>query len=87
MKSPAKLTLVSYLLPHHSLNKYDLNENNCHQIEDTCEKEGITVIAKIPFDNVVTEALIRGLPVMEYSKDKIAREIEMTWEKIVRESN
>ncbi|MDY6835653.1 MAG: 4Fe-4S binding protein [Chloroflexota bacterium] len=69
------------------INKYDLNENNCHQIEDTCEKAGIKVVAKIPFDNVVTEALIRGLPVVEYSRGKIAREIEMTWERIARKSN
>ena len=68
------------------INKYDLNKNNCRQIEDSCDKKGIEVIAKIPFDNVVTEALVRGIPVVECSKGKVSREIESAWERIVEES-
>jgi len=62
------------------VNKYDLNEENTHQIEDFCRRQGVEVISRLPFDNVVTEALVQGLPVVEYCKDGIARDIEMLWQ-------
>ena len=62
------------------INKYDLNEENTHQIEDFCRRQGVEVISRLPFDNVVTEALVQGLPVVEYCKDGIARDIEMLWQ-------
>jgi MinD superfamily P-loop ATPase len=62
------------------INKYDINEENTHQIEDYCYKEGIEVAAKIPFDNVVTKAIVHGLPVVEYSSNKIAQQINELWQ-------
>ena len=68
------------------INKYDLNDNNSQRIKDTCNQEGIEIVAKIPFDNVVTEALVQGVPVVEYSEGKVAREIASAWERIAEES-
>jgi len=62
------------------INKYDLNEYNTSQIEDYCLNQGMRVASKIPFDNVVTEALIQGLPVVEYSRNRVAHEIEGLWQ-------
>ena len=62
------------------INKYDLNEENAHQIEDFCRRQGVEVISRIPFDSVVTEALVQGLPVVEYCENGIARDIEMLWQ-------
>jgi MinD superfamily P-loop ATPase len=64
------------------INKYDLNEENTHQIESCCCSQGIEVVSKIPFDNVVTKALIQGLPVIEYSEDKVAHSIKALWQSI-----
>ena len=64
------------------INKYDINEENTRDIEKFCESMGVEVISKLPFDNVVTEALIKGLPVVEYSKDGITREIENLWKRL-----
>ena len=64
------------------VNKYDLNEENTHQIEDFCRRQGVEVISRLPFDNVVTEALVRGLPVVEYAKNGIAAELKTLWEKV-----
>ncbi len=64
------------------INKYDINEENTHQIENYCYKEGIEVAAKIPFDNVVTEAIVHGLPVVEYSEGKLTQEIRSLWQYI-----
>jgi MinD superfamily P-loop ATPase len=61
------------------INKYDVNEDNTLQIERYCSAQGIKVASKIPFDNVVTEALVQGVPVVEYSDGKVSREIERMW--------
>jgi len=44
------------------INKYDLNEDNTRQIENYCLNQGVEVAARIPFDNIVTEALVEKLP-------------------------
>ncbi|MBC8273694.1 MAG: ATP-binding protein [Chloroflexi bacterium] len=66
------------------INKYDINEDNSHRIESYCLSQGVEVVAKIPFDNIVTEALIQGLPVIGYSQNKVAQEIEMLWRAVSR---
>jgi MinD superfamily P-loop ATPase len=61
------------------INKYDLNEENTSRIESYCGSEGIEVAAKIPFDNVMTEAIVEGLPVVEYSDNGVTRQIKELW--------
>ncbi|NQT47914.1 MAG: 4Fe-4S binding protein [Chloroflexi bacterium] len=65
------------------INKYDINEENTRRIESNCLELDIPVVSKIPFDNVVIEALARGLPVVEYSRDSVSRQIEKLWQTIV----
>jgi MinD superfamily P-loop ATPase len=64
------------------INKYDLNEDNTRQIENYCLNQGVEVAARIPFDNIVTEALVEKLPVVEYSQGKVTQEIESLWQRI-----
>jgi MinD superfamily P-loop ATPase len=64
------------------VNKYDINEENAHTIEENCERLGVEVISKLPFDNVVTEALVHGVPVIEYSDGAVSKEIETLWQNI-----
>jgi len=64
------------------INKYDINEDNTQKIERYCSAQGIVVAARIPFDNVVTEALVRGVPVVEYSDGRVSREIKTLWDGI-----
>jgi MinD superfamily P-loop ATPase len=66
------------------INKCDINEDNTRQIEGFCSGQGIEVVSKIPVDNVFTEALVRGLPVVEYCQNGVSREIKMLWETISR---
>ena len=61
------------------INKYDINEDNTQKIESYCSIQSIAVAAKIPFDNVVTEALVRGVPVVEYTDGRVSQEIEKLW--------
>jgi len=62
------------------VNKYDLNEENTYQIESYCCNEGIEVAARIPFDNVMTEAIVQGLPVVEYSDNEVTQQIKELWQ-------
>jgi MinD superfamily P-loop ATPase len=65
------------------INKYDINEDNTRRIEDYCNAQQVDVIAKIPFDKVFTDAMIHGLPVVEYSEGKVSRQIIMLWQNIL----
>jgi MinD superfamily P-loop ATPase len=62
------------------INKYDLNEDNASRVESYCSKEGIEVTAGIPFDNVMTEAIVQGLPVVEYADGKVTQQIKELWQ-------
>jgi MinD superfamily P-loop ATPase len=64
------------------INKYDINEDNTRQIETYCSNQGIEVASKIPFDDAVTRAMVKGLPVVEYSDSEVSHEIEMLWHSV-----
>ncbi len=64
------------------INKYDINQESTRQIENYCRQQGVEVAAKIPFDNAVTEAVVQGLPVVEYSDNPVSRQIELLWQNI-----
>jgi MinD superfamily P-loop ATPase len=64
------------------INKYDINEINADKIESYCLNQGIETVARIPFDNAVTEAMVQGVPVVEYTQNGVSHKIEALWEKI-----
>ena len=66
------------------INKYDLNDKNACQIENYSSTHGVDVISRIPFDNVVTEAIVQGLPVVEYTHGNVTHQIELLWQRITR---
>jgi MinD superfamily P-loop ATPase len=64
------------------VNKYDLNEKNTDRIAEFCESNGVEVVGKIPFDSIVTEAMVAGKPVMEYSpKCSVSKAIKEMWQR------
>jgi MinD superfamily P-loop ATPase len=64
------------------INKYDINQENTSEIESHCLSQGVGVASKIPYDNVVTEALVKRLPVVEYGDGEVSRGIEKLWQLI-----
>jgi len=64
------------------INKYDLNEENTARIERQCLSQGVQIVGRVPFDNVVTESIVQGVPVVEYSDDDVAREIKQMWRRL-----
>ena len=66
------------------INKYDINEENSHQIEGSCLSQGVEVAARIPFDNAVTEAMVQGVPLVEYSHSAVSQQIEILWDTVTQ---
>ena len=66
------------------INKYDINKDNAREIERYCRSQEVKVAARIPFDNVVTEAMIHGLPVVEYIGNGVSTRIKVLWRKVVQ---
>lgn len=48
------------------INKADLNLTHSAAIEAFCASEGIELVGKLPYDTIVTEAMIQGQPVTAY---------------------
>ena len=66
------------------INKYDINRENTEKIVAFCEKNKINVVGRIPFDTIVTEAMVAGKTVVEHSpKNIVSHEIEKTWKRIL----
>jgi MinD superfamily P-loop ATPase len=65
------------------INKYDINIENSKRIEQYCRDENITIVARIAFDTVVTEAMIRGLPVVKYSTGPTAKQMYQLWQTVI----
>ena len=61
------------------INKYDLNEANSRKIADFCHQQGIPVAGRIPYDSIVTEAMVEGVPVVEYSDGAVSKAIRAMW--------
>jgi MinD superfamily P-loop ATPase len=69
------------------INKCDINLENSEHIEKYCCTEGAEVVAKIPFSDVFIKAMVRGLPMVEYSDDTVSREIRQLWRNIASRLN
>jgi MinD superfamily P-loop ATPase len=66
------------------INKYDINEENTQLIEAYCRDRGVPVASRIPFDNIVTEAMVHGQPLVEYAPNGVSRQMEILWETVSR---
>jgi MinD superfamily P-loop ATPase len=61
------------------VNKYDLNEKNTEQIESQCLRHGAEIAGRIPFDTIVIESIIKGVPLVEHSRGEVSCAIEAIW--------
>jgi MinD superfamily P-loop ATPase len=64
------------------VNKFDLNGEMTDQIEQYCQEMKIGFVGKIPYDTMVTEAMVQGKTIIEFSDGVIAKEIRNMWQKI-----
>jgi len=64
------------------INKYDINLDNTKRIEQYCKNNGIKVVGKLPYDTIVTEAMIHEKNVIEFSDGELQNNIIHMWNKI-----
>ncbi|HDS44526.1 MAG TPA: 4Fe-4S dicluster domain-containing protein [Methanomicrobia archaeon] len=64
------------------INKYDLSEKNSERIAAFCQRRGVALVGKIPYDPVVTAAMVAGLPVVAFSDGEVSKTIRAMWERI-----
>jgi len=65
------------------INKADLNPQQTATIEAYCTDQGIEVVGRLPFDTVVTEAMVQGQPVTAYQPDgAMADALRKAWARI-----
>lgn len=62
------------------INKYDLDENNCHYIEDLAARLKIPLLGKIPYDSMMTEAVFKGVPITSLEKGEAQAAIKELWQ-------
>lgn len=65
------------------INKYDLNQNNSEAIEKFCHENDIEILGKLPFDPIITESMVAGMTLPEYSPShKLVESLEQMWKRI-----
>jgi len=64
------------------LNKADVNPSQSQRVEDFCREEGIPLVGQIPFDTVVTEAMVQGQPVTAYTDGAVTEALRRVWAKV-----
>ena len=66
------------------INRSDLDEESTQKIEKYCNEQAVPVVGKVPFDKAVTEAMVEGLSVVEYSDGKVSQSIKEIWDVITK---
>ncbi len=61
------------------VNKWDINADMSAKIENYCEKMGVAVAGRIPFDTAVVKSLVAGKPVVEYDDGPATSAIKELW--------
>ena len=64
------------------INKADLSTKRTEEIERFCQQEEITIAARLPFDTVVTEAMVHGDPVTVYTENPVSQALRQAWRRI-----
>jgi MinD superfamily P-loop ATPase len=64
------------------INKYDLNKKNSNHIEKWCQKKSIPLLGKISYDEEVTNSMLHGIPLVEYTDFSVSGEIKHIWKKL-----
>ena len=64
------------------INKADINPRMADEIEAAAEEKGLPVLARIPYDSIVTRAQVEAKTVMEMPDNDIANSISNLWNQI-----
>ena len=64
------------------VNKSDINLENTTSIRQYCDKNDLRMVGEIPYDPIVTKAMVAGKTVVEFDAGPAATEIKKLWKKV-----
>ena len=65
------------------INKADIYPEGATQVEEFCRNGNIKMVGCIPFDTVVTEAMVQGKPVTAYQPEAaVSKALQDVWQKV-----
>ncbi len=74
--------LKSYAL----INKFDLNPEVSNQIAELCEREGVELLAKLPFNRDFVDAMVNQKTLVEYAPDSgLTTQLKQVWNRLLRD--
>ncbi|MGM0613071.1 MAG: 4Fe-4S binding protein [Bacteroidota bacterium] len=66
------------------VNKYDLNKSMTDQIEKYCQKSNLELIARIPYDQIFLEAMVKQKTLSEYDPENSINDIIHDIHKVIQ---
>jgi len=61
------------------INKADINPSRADEISAFCVARGIALVGQVPYNTVVTEAMVQGLPVTAFSDGPVSQALRRVW--------
>jgi len=65
------------------VNKYDINVENTRRIGEYCRRNNIPIVGRLPYDTVVTKAMIHEKTVIEFTREGFSDKLNSVWKKII----
>ncbi len=78
----AELTAHFNIPTYVCVNKYDINPQITNEIKTYCSEHDLSFIGEIPYDLTTVKALIRQMPVVEYSQEATSQKITQIWQQV-----
>jgi MinD superfamily P-loop ATPase len=84
LKRALQLLNHFHVIPLVCINMHDINRKNTESVVKFCEKNQVEVAGKIPFNPIVTDAMVNGKPILEYAPGSdVAQEIKGVWNRVL----
>lgn len=64
------------------INKAGINPAKTQEIRDYCDRRGLQLLATLPYDHIITRAMLESKSVIELGESEMGSLIEDCWEKI-----
>lgn len=64
------------------INKFDLNEAMSDRIANFCAGHRIDLVGRIPYDTLVTRAMVAGQSIVEFSDGGVSEAIRQVWRRV-----
>jgi MinD superfamily P-loop ATPase len=65
-----------------AINKADLNPARSEEIAAFCAERGAEIVGRVPYDDVVTEAMVQGQPVTAYADGPVTEALKEMWSRV-----